>query len=86
MVINVFDLFKIGVERIHIARRDRAAAGQVALIVLNRSSEDQEYTMKLANVTLDDKYTLKTGRVFMTGIQALVRLPICSASATSPQD
>ena len=37
MVINVFDLFKIGVEPIHIARRDRAAAGQVALIVLNRS-------------------------------------------------
>ncbi len=30
----------------------------------------------LANVALDDKYTQDTGRVFMTGIQALVRLPL----------
>ena len=27
-------------------------------------------------VSLDDKYTLRAGRVFMTGIQALVRLPL----------
>jgi len=27
-------------------------------------------------VTLDDKYTLEAGVVFMTGIQALVRLPL----------
>ena len=27
-------------------------------------------------VSLDDKYTLREGRVFMTGIQALVRLPL----------
>ncbi|WP_169569818.1 indolepyruvate ferredoxin oxidoreductase family protein [Sneathiella limimaris] len=32
--------------------------------------------MKLADVTLDDKYTLEQGRVFLTGIQALVRLPL----------
>jgi len=32
--------------------------------------------MTLAAVTLDDKYTLERGRVFMTGIQALVRLPM----------
>ncbi|KAF1045868.1 MAG: hypothetical protein GAK35_01224 [Herbaspirillum frisingense] len=30
----------------------------------------------LDDVSLDDKYTLERGRVFMTGIQALVRLPI----------
>ena len=30
----------------------------------------------LDNVSLDDKYTLERGRVFMTGIQALVRLPM----------
>jgi indolepyruvate ferredoxin oxidoreductase len=30
----------------------------------------------LANVTLDDKYTLERGRVFLTGTQALVRLPM----------
>jgi indolepyruvate ferredoxin oxidoreductase len=27
-------------------------------------------------VTLDDKYTLESGRIFITGVQALVRLPI----------
>ncbi len=32
--------------------------------------------MPLANVSLDDKYTLEKGRVFLTGIQALVRLPL----------
>ncbi len=30
----------------------------------------------LETVTLDDKYTLETGRAFMSGIQALVRLPM----------
>ncbi len=30
----------------------------------------------LKSVSLDDKYRLRDGRVFMTGIQALVRLPI----------
>jgi indolepyruvate ferredoxin oxidoreductase len=32
--------------------------------------------MSLASVTLDDKYTLENGRVFITGTQALVRLPM----------
>ncbi|GLQ06506.1 indolepyruvate ferredoxin oxidoreductase family protein [Sneathiella chinensis] len=32
--------------------------------------------MQLANVSLDDKYDLEEGRVFLTGIQALVRLPL----------
>ncbi len=32
--------------------------------------------MALTQVSLDDKYTLETGRVFLTGTQALVRLPI----------
>jgi len=30
----------------------------------------------LAAVSLDDKYTLESGRVFITGTQALVRLPM----------
>jgi indolepyruvate ferredoxin oxidoreductase len=30
----------------------------------------------LATVSLDDKYTLKKGRVYMSGTQALVRLPM----------
>ena len=32
--------------------------------------------MALAAVSLDDKYTLERGRVFLTGTQALVRLPM----------
>ncbi|HWQ38379.1 MAG TPA: indolepyruvate ferredoxin oxidoreductase family protein, partial [Burkholderiales bacterium] len=32
--------------------------------------------MALRSVTLDDKYTLTEGRIFITGTQALVRLPI----------
>lgn len=32
--------------------------------------------MALASLSLDDKYTLERGRAFMSGIQALVRLPI----------
>ena len=32
--------------------------------------------MPLATVTLDDKYALETGRVYLTGTQALVRLPM----------
>ncbi len=32
--------------------------------------------MELAAVTLDDKYSLDSGRVYLTGIQALVRLPL----------
>jgi indolepyruvate ferredoxin oxidoreductase len=32
--------------------------------------------MALRNVTLEDKYTLESGHAFLTGIQALVRLPM----------
>ena len=32
--------------------------------------------MALAQVSLDDRYALERGRVLMTGIQALVRLPL----------
>jgi indolepyruvate ferredoxin oxidoreductase len=32
--------------------------------------------MQLATVTLDDKYTLSSGRVYLSGVQALVRLPM----------
>ena len=32
--------------------------------------------MALATVSLDDRYALERGRVLMTGIQALVRLPM----------
>ena len=32
--------------------------------------------MGLREVSLDDKYTLQQGHIFVTGIQALVRLPM----------
>ncbi|MBV9522307.1 MAG: indolepyruvate ferredoxin oxidoreductase family protein, partial [Alphaproteobacteria bacterium] len=32
--------------------------------------------MAVAAVTLDDKYTTEAGRIFLTGTQALVRLPM----------
>ncbi|MDX1575988.1 MAG: indolepyruvate ferredoxin oxidoreductase family protein, partial [Kiloniellales bacterium] len=32
--------------------------------------------MALAEVTLDDKYVKDSGRIYLTGIQALVRLPM----------
>ncbi|MCW8891608.1 MAG: indolepyruvate ferredoxin oxidoreductase family protein [Sedimenticola sp.] len=32
--------------------------------------------MALAEIKLDDKYTLDSGRVYLTGVQALVRLPM----------
>src|SRR5579864_8373215 len=32
--------------------------------------------MELATVTLDDKYTLASGRIYLSGVQALVRLPM----------
>jgi indolepyruvate ferredoxin oxidoreductase len=32
--------------------------------------------MPLADVTLDDKYTADSGRIYLSGIQALVRLPM----------
>ena len=47
--------------------RTREAWGRAAGV------EDE---MSLATVTLDDKYTLESGRIFLTGIQALVRLPM----------
>ena len=32
--------------------------------------------MTVQNVSLDDKYTLDSGRVYITGVQALIRLPL----------
>lgn len=39
-------------------------------------SEKVDSTMTLKTVTLEDKYTLTSGRIFITGTQALVRLPL----------
>src|SRR3546814_7783376 len=37
---------------------------------------DQAALSRLAKVSLDDKYTLEQGRAYMSGTQALVRLPM----------
>jgi indolepyruvate ferredoxin oxidoreductase len=39
-------------------------------------SIDEALRKALAEITLDDKYTLERGRAFMSGTQALVRLPM----------
>jgi len=39
----------------------------------------------LAQVTLDDKYTLPAGRAFMSGVQALVRLPMLQRQRDAAQ-
>ena len=36
----------------------------------------QDVSSRLTTVTLDDKYTATTGNIFLSGIQALVRLPM----------
>src|SRR6516162_1563572 len=35
-----------------------------------------EANVKLRPVTLEDKYTLQSGRIYLSGVQALVRLPM----------
>jgi hypothetical protein len=39
-----------------------------------------------ARTRLEDKYTLQSGRIYLSGIQALVRLPMHNASATVWRD
>ena len=38
----------------------------------------------LADVSIDDKYTLPSGRIYLSGIQALVRLPILQYERDKP--
>ncbi|WP_175942955.1 indolepyruvate ferredoxin oxidoreductase family protein [Caballeronia sp. BCC1704] len=43
---------------------------------MTRNEKSEERDVALRKVTLEDKYTLEAGGVFMTGVQALVRLPL----------
>jgi indolepyruvate ferredoxin oxidoreductase len=43
---------------------------------LRAQVEERETLVELAHVSLEDKYTLQSGRIYLTGIQALVRLPL----------
>ena len=40
------------------------------------TATSMQQPVSLAKVSLDDKYALERGRVFLTGTQALVRLPM----------
>ncbi|MCX7155234.1 MAG: indolepyruvate ferredoxin oxidoreductase family protein [Rhodocyclales bacterium] len=42
----------------------------------SRAPAPREEQMNLANVSLEDKYRIEHGRVFLTGMQALARLPM----------
>jgi len=46
------------------------------LTVINASLSDAAATPNLDRYTLNDRYLRETGRVFLTGTQALVRLPM----------
>ncbi|MDG6606034.1 hypothetical protein QCE31_13765, partial [Staphylococcus aureus] len=39
-------------------------------------AQQQALADALANVSLDDKYTVEKGRIYLSGTQALVRLPM----------
>jgi indolepyruvate ferredoxin oxidoreductase len=54
----------------------RALPDAAILPKLAQAKEDPETRMQLAAVTLDDKYTLSSGRIYLSGVQALVRLPM----------
>ncbi len=41
--------------------------------------------MDLSSVTLEDKYTLSSGRIYLSGIQALVRLPLLQRNSDRAQ-
>ena len=43
---------------------------------VDRPTSSAKEAPRLRDVSLDDKYVLESGRVFLTGIQALVRLPL----------
>jgi len=46
------------------------------MILETATMPDGSNSPVLHDVTLDDKFTSTTGKVFLSGIQALVRLPM----------
>ena len=52
----------------HASKKERALADTAA--------DTLSPALQVADIDLDDKYTRTSGRVFLTGIQALVRLPL----------
>lgn len=51
------------------------AAWRAAAAFLRYYDFGEDMPTPLANVSLDDKYTLTSGRIYLSGVQALVRLP-----------
>ena len=71
------------IQRVHVRRKPQSRTTRCyPRITLNPSSNRRQRSIAILNrdlhpsMKLSDKYTLERGRVYLTGIQALVRLPI----------
>jgi hypothetical protein len=51
------------------------AAWRAAAVFLRHYNFGEDMPTALANVSLDDKYTFTSGRIYLSGVQALVRMP-----------
>jgi indolepyruvate ferredoxin oxidoreductase len=65
-----------GKQRKHLTAPDAYTAPTVQELTRMNAPLPEAIRKSLESVTLDDKYTLDRGRAFMSGVQALVRLPM----------
>ncbi len=70
--------YRSAAEPVELSAPDRSgrAVQKVATTAANSASTPVSGTVPLATVSLDDKYTAISGSIFLSGIQALVRLPL----------
>ena len=70
--------YRSAAEPVELSAPDRSgrAVTPAATTVANSASTPVSGTVPLATVSLDDKYTATSGSIFLSGIQALVRLPL----------
>jgi indolepyruvate ferredoxin oxidoreductase len=65
-----------GKQRKHLTAPDAYTAPTAQELTCMNAPLPEAIRKSLESVTLDDKYTLDRGRAFMSGVQALVRLPM----------
>jgi len=70
--------YRSAAEPVELSAPDRSgrAVTPAATTVANSVTSPVSGTTPLATVSLDDKYTATSGSIFLSGIQALVRLPL----------
>lgn len=70
--------YRSAAEPVELSAPDRSgrAVQKAATNAANSASSPVSGTTPLATVSLDDKYTAISGSIFLSGIQALVRLPL----------